>query len=379
VNTDILNAIRIDFDGDRVFAENFTAFYRFNNDSLVQAFEEYTPVNTGSFSISYPIIRTAFDRETEDDRSPVYDQFLSDRQTVAYRLANLNEDWVAAGAPTFVDSVSGLTYPLGYGPNSQEVLYYSFLGAYSGQGPEQVNISSPFPAFPWPNWRLTFSGLTNIDAIAKVFRSFNINSSYRSMLSLASWRTNVQYDPDNQFQFFPETNNLIIRYDVGIVSLIEAFNPLIGIDATLQNSLSIRAEYKRSRNLAMSFVNNQLTEIRGSEIVFGLGFRVKNLKISIGSLDGSGKNSSYRSDLNVKVDFGFRDNKTTLRRIDEDNNQISAGSVQYTLNVAADYMLSRSLQLRFYLNWTSNTPYISSQFPNSTTNGGFSLRFNLAQ
>jgi cell surface protein SprA len=199
------------------------------------------------------------------------------------------------------------------------------------------------------------------------------------MLSLASWRTNVNFDPENPYQFYEATNNLIQQYDVGIVSLIEAFNPLVGLDVTFHNSLTMRAEYKKSRNLAMSFVNNQMTELIGSEVVLGLGYRVKNLKFTIGAMDGSGKSSSYRSDLNLKLDFGIRDNKTTLRRIDEDNSQVSAGSVQYTLNFAADYMLSQSLQIRFYYNWTSNNPYVSSQFPNSTTNGGFSLRFNLAQ
>jgi cell surface protein SprA len=198
------------------------------------------------------------------------------------------------------------------------------------------------------------------------------------MLSLSSWRTNVNFDPDS-IQLYETTNNLIQQYDVGVVSLIESFNPLIGLDMTLQNSLSIRAEYKKTRNLAVSFVNNQMTEVAGSEVVVGLGFRVKNLKFSVGSFDGKGKNKSYRSDMNLKLDFGIRDNITTLRRIDENNSQVSAGSRQYTLNLSADYMLSQSLQIRAYYNWTSSNPYVSSQFPTSTTSAGFSVRFNLAQ
>jgi len=127
-------------------------------------------------------------------------------------------------------------------------------------------------------------------------------------------------------------------------------------------------------------VNNQMTEVVADDIILGFGFRLKNLKFSIGSLSGKkSKSTSYSSDLNFKLDFGIRDSKTTLRRIDEDNNQISAGSRQYNLNFSADYMLSQSLQIRLYLNWTSNNPYVSSQFPNSTTNGGITLRFNLAQ
>ena len=128
----------------------------------------------------------------------------------------------------------------------------------------------------------------------------------------------------------------------------------------------------------MSFVNNQLTEIIGNELVLGFGFRVKGLKFQMASFSGKAS-SRVGSDLNLKLDFGMRDNKTTLRRIDENNNQISAGSMQYTLNFAADYMLSQSLQLRAYYNWTSNNPYVSNQFPNATTSAGFTLRFNLAQ
>jgi cell surface protein SprA len=189
----------------------------------------------------------------------------------------------------------------------------------------------------------------------------------------------VNYDPDNPDQTFENSPNYITKYDVGIVSLTEQFSPLVGIDVTFQNSLSARIEYKKLRNLTLSYVNNQLTEVVGNEILFGFGFRLKSLKLTIGSVSGGGKKSSFSSDMNFKLDVGIRDNKTTLRRIDQENNQISAGSRQFNLNFSSDYMLSKSLQLKFYLNWTSSNPYISSQFPNSTVQGGFSLRFNLAQ
>ncbi len=376
VDTDILNAIRINFDGDRVFAESFTSFYRFDQTDSI--FREYTPVYSGNFSISYSIIRTSFEKQDEAGDSPIFNQFLADRQEVAFRLAEDNPAWIDAGKPEFTDTVSGQIYPVGYGPTSQEVLYFSFLGAYSGQGAGTIKIESPFPKIPFPNWRLTFNGLTNIGFIGRAFKTFNITNGYRSMLSLSAWRTNVNYDPDS-ILLYEATNNLVQQYDVGIVSLIEVWSPLFGLDLTMNNGLSFRFEYKKARNIAVSFVNNQLTEVKSNDVIIGAGYRIKNLKFSIGSLDGKPKNASYRSDLNIKVDFGIRDNITTLRRIDENNSQISAGSKQFTLNIAADYMLSRSLQLRFYYNWTSNNPYVSSQFPNSTTAGGFSLRFNLAQ
>jgi len=376
LNTDILGAIRIDFDGTRIYAENYTAYYRY--DPSGDTFATFSPINRGTFSMSYSMIRTSFEKRDSAGASTTYNTFLSDRTTIAERLARENPNWLE-NQEYYVDSLTGDTYPLGYGPNSQSVLYYSMLAAYSGQSATNITINkSPFPKIPLPNWRITFNGLTNIKAIAKAFRSINITSGYRSMLTINSWETNVNYDPFNQGEFLANSPNYLTEYNVGVVSLMEQFSPLIGIDITMHNSLSIRTEYKKSRSLTMSYINNQMTEIVGSEVVVGLGYRIKNISFSMSSINGGGK-TNFNSDLNLRLDFGMRDNVTVLRRIDELNNQISAGSMQYTLNFSADYMLSQSLQLRAYYNWTSNNPYVSSQFPNATTNGGFSLRFNLAQ
>jgi len=375
VNADILNAIRIDFDGDRVYAESFSAYFRYDTTAGIEDFVEYTPVYGGNFSISYSMIRTSFDKR-EDDQSETFSRFLSNRVVVADRLAQSNPQW---SGEYYYDTIAGDYYPVGYGSNSQEVLYFSYLSAYSGQDATSIYIGSPFPKFPFPNWKITFAGLTNIKGIAKAFRTINITSGYRSMMSIATWRTNVNFDPENPGTTFENSPNFVTKYDVGVISMIETFNPLIGLDFTMQNSLTFRTEYKKGRNLSMSFVNNQLTEVINDELVVGMGLRIKGLKWQVASLSGKAKSNTYTSDLNLKLDFGIRDTKTTLRRIDEVNNQISAGSRQYTLNFSADYMLSQSLQLRAYVNWTSNNPYVSSQFPNSTTNGGFSLRFNLAQ
>ena len=376
INTEFLGIFKIDFNGDRVEASSFQTYYRY--DPSIDDFNEFSPVQSGNYSISYSMIRTSFQKADTSNISPVFEQFKDNRFTVADRLAHENPKWMES--PEYVyDSLAGRDFPKGYGSNSQEVLYYAFLSAYSGQNSQSVAISNPFPQIPIPNWRLSFNGLTKIEAISKVFRSFNINHGYRSMLSIASWQTNVLYDEANPDVTYENSSNYVTKYDVGVVSMTEQFNPLIGVDFTMKNSFNARVEYKKNRNITMSFVNNQMTEIVGSEIVIGMGYRWKGLKFSVGSLSGKSSSKSFNSDLNLKLDFGIRDNKTTLRRIDENNNQVSAGSKQYTLNFSADYMLSQSLQFRAYFNWTSNNPYVSAQFPNATTNGGFTLRFNLAQ
>ena len=378
INTNFLNLFKIDFDGDRVYASAFQAYYRNTNTLEDPIFEEFTPMESGNFSISYSIIKTSFDVVDGDEISPVFEQMKDNRFEIAERLANENPVWMED--PTYIyDSIAKMDFPRGYGSNSQSVLYYSFLSAYSGQNSGTIEISSPFPSLPLPNWRLSFTGLTQIGAVGRVFRSFNINHGYRSMLSISSWQTNVLYDPNNPGVTYENSPNYVTKHDVKVVSVMEQYSPLIGVDFTMNNSFNARVEYKKSRSLSLSFVNNQMTEIVGNEIVVGVGYRWKGIKFSVGSLSGKSSNKNFNSDLNLKLDFGIRDNKTTLRRIDEDNNQISAGSKIYTLNFSADYMLSQSLQFRAYYNWTSNNPYVSAQFPNATTNGGFTLRFNLAQ
>jgi len=373
VNASILNAIKIDIDGNRVFAKNYTSFYRFDPSS--SNFVNFSPQEAGNFSISFPFIRTAFEKTNTENYSAAFEQFKVNRLPIANRLARDNPAW--SGQYVY-DSITKQNFPQGYGPGQQQVMYYAFLTAYSGQSVNGYGITNPFPEFPLPNWRITFSGLTNIKAVAKIFRSLNISHGYSSVMSINSWKSNLIYDPSNLAKSFDNSTNYINQYDLGVVSFMEQFSPLLGIDVTMKNSLGAKLAYKKSRNIVMSFVNNQLTEIIGKEIVIGFSYRIKGLKFSIKNFSGA-RPKKYNTDLNLKLDVGIRDNKTVLRRIEEGNDQISAGTRQYTVNFSADYMLSQSLQLRAYFNMNNNNPYISSQLPNSTTSGGLTLRFNLAQ
>ncbi|GMT45831.1 MAG: cell surface protein SprA [bacterium] len=373
VNTNILNLIKIDLDGDRVFSKNYTSYYRFN--PAVNDFVNYSPLEAGNFSITYPFIATSFEKNNVNNISATFVKFKANRKEIADRLAKDNPAW--SGQYVY-DSIAGDYFPLGYSSNQQQVMYYSFLAAYSDKDAGKISITKPFPTFPLPDWRITFSGLTNIKAIGEIFRGFNISHGYRSLLSINAWKTNIIYDPNNPGKTFDNSNNFINQYDIGVVSFFEQYSPLIGIDFTMKNSFGGKLEYKKSRNVVMSFVNNQLTEIDSKEIVIGLSYRIRGLKFSVGNFMGR-RSKKYNTDLNLKLDVGIRDNKTILRRIDESTNQISAGSKQFTLNFSANYMLSQSLQFRAYFNMNKIAPYISSQLANATTSGGFTLRFNLAQ
>jgi cell surface protein SprA len=141
----------------------------------------------------------------------------------------------------------------------------------------------------------------------------------------------------------------------------------------------LNLEIKRSRNLSLSFVNNQLTEVVSQEYVVGFGYRIKGVKMKFLSAGGGNSKQQVNSDLNLKADFSLRDNRTILRRIDQNIDQVSSGQKVFSLNLSADYMLSQRMTMRFYYDQVINNPYMANQYRNSSTNGGISLRFTLAQ
>ena len=145
LSAEVMGALRIDIDGDRIYASNYRSYYRNTSaDFENPVFEEFTPTEGGNFSVSYSIINTAFNSSNGKEISEVFNTFLETRQQIAYRLAENNPNW--SGAEVY-DTLAGATFPKGYTSTSQEVLYYSFLTAYTGKSAASTNIKSPFYRF----------------------------------------------------------------------------------------------------------------------------------------------------------------------------------------------------------------------------------------
>jgi cell surface protein SprA len=238
-----------------------------------------------------------------------------------------------------------------------------------------------FPKIPLPNWRVTYSGLSKIEFLARYLQKITLSHAYRSTYSISAFRTNLTYVgvdgyPSTTQQF---SSDYIPEYDFGQISISEQFSPLFGIDMTWQNSLFTKVEYKKSRNLNLSFANNQVTQVSSNELVVGLGYRIKSVGFNVKALGGGGKTTRLESDVDIKVDFSVRNNKTILRRIDEDITQVSAGQKIISINTSIDYMLNQNLSIRFFFDKIINNPFVSNQYRNATTNGGISLRFSLSQ
>ncbi len=360
---------KIELTADRSYSLNYTEFFKANADG---EFNSFSPQEAGSFSMSFFTWATAWVKDNDKDQNPTFEKLKENRRQVAYRLANQNPNWNG----NVIDSTG---FPEGYGPTQQDVLLYSFLSAYSGKDAGNYTLKS-MPKIPMLNWRVTYNGLSRIEPFKKYLRNLTITHGYRSTYSIGSFQTNVLYkEAGGAPSEVNENDNFIPEHQINQVSIIEQFSPLITFDMTWVNSLMTKFEIKKTRNLSMSFTNNQLTEVTSNEFVIGVGYRFKDVKFNIRSMGGSGSRQSVSSDLNVRTDFSIRSNKTVLRRIDEDINQVSTGQKVITINFSADYMVNQRLNVRLFFDKTINNPYVSSQYRNSTTNGGVSLRFTLAQ
>lgn len=367
-NLEPFRNLKVEVNADRNYSRTYQAYYKADASGNFPA-EPTSPMERGTFSMSYLIWPTAFQKDNSDEISPVFEKMLDARIIVAERLAADNPNSVG---------LDSLGFPNGYGPTQPQVLMGAFLATYAGKDPHTMNLTA-FPKIPLPNWRITYNASQGIKFLRKYFQSFNISHAYRSNYSVGGFLSDVKYKEEGGFPAaVDDARNIIPANRMDVVAITEQFGPFLGIEATMKNSMMVRLDYKKSRNLSLSFVNNQLTEVRSNEFSTGLGYRFKNVKFTVRSVS-TGKKTPLKSDLNVKADISVRDNKTVLRRIEQRDNQVSTGTRQISINTSADYMVGPKLNIRLFYEQTISKPHVSTQIPTSTTNAGVSLRFTLSQ
>ena len=313
---------------------------------------ETTPVfETGNFSSSHSMLSTAF---TNGDA--LFQKMKSYRSIISDRLA------IETGAP--ID---------GFGRNSQQVLLPAFMAAYSGKSPEKVNTGL-FRNIPIPNWTLRYNGLMKMKWFKKNFSTFVLSHGYRSSYTISSFTNNLQYDNATAYTEKNIAGNYESQRLIASATLVDEFSPLLKVDMKMKNSLSLRGEIKRDRTLTMNFNNSTITDIAGTEYIFGFGYVFKDVKMNTRF---TGKKTTLKGDINLRADVSLRDNLTQIRYVDEDNDQISGGQELFSIKFTADYQLNSSLTASFYYNHQTSKYAISTTFPRQAINGGFNIVYNL--
>src|SRR5690606_39379689 len=116
---------------------------------------------------------------------------------------------------------------------------------------------------PLPNWNITYSGLTNIPMISRIFNSFEISHSYLSSYTVNGIQSNPNHFADPMGRDL--NNNFYSDNIYGSVNMIESFSPLIGVDMTFRNNFQMRAQYNRDRMLTMS-IDRKSTRLNSSHV-----------------------------------------------------------------------------------------------------------------
>lgn len=383
-----INGFRIDVTANKIYTNNITEYYvadstgNFKDNSF-----DRNRMETGNFNMSYFSWNTAFIKrgKKDDYSSRIFDDFLEYRKVIADRLASRRAE-NSDGSPYQYDPshLDQYGFPDGYGQTAQEVLIPAFLAAYAGKTSESVSLN-PIPEIPMPNWRITYDGLAKIKLVKRYVKTASLSHAFRSTYTVNSFSSNMYYEDidDDGFNWVREsltenqdTTNFLSKYDINGVSINEQLSPLIGLDLTWNNSLITKIEIKKTRNINLSFSNNQITEVTGDELIIGSGYRFNKVPITFKSL--SGTKTKFESDLNVRADLSIRKNLTIIRKITENYWDLTAGQTIITLKLSADYVLSERFNVRLFFDKIVNRPHTSIVNPTSNTNFGISVRFTLA-
>ena len=287
---------------------------------------------------------------------------------------------------------------------SSDVMIPAFLKAYTSMGGNSLSV---FPALSrmLPNWTIRYSGLGRLPWFNEHFKSVNINHSYKSVFAVGSYNsysTFREYMNGLGFVSDATTGNPSpsSMFNISQVSINESFSPLLGMDVTFNNNMTVKAEYRQTRVLNLSMTSVQLNEALSKDWVIGMGYRINNFdvfgwgaKASRSKSKGGNKNAANKNasttktvqngtnhDLNLRLDFSFRKQAAIVRDIASMVSSASSGNNALKLSFSADYTFSKLLTMSFYYDRQTNTPLLSSSsYPTTTQDFGLSIKFSLTR
>jgi cell surface protein SprA len=371
----------IDLKLEKTFTKEYSEFHKDTSTTGKGYRTHNNPLSAGGFSISYVALRTFFDKHDPNMISKQFENFQKYRITISEKVAGLNRYWL--------NQYDEEGYAKGYGKYAQDVLIPSFIAAYTGKEPGKVNLlnqnnssirSNPFSGMlPMPNWNLLYNGLAAIPGISNVFSNISLTHGYNGNLSMNSFSSSLLYVDSSRYgapSFLdPVSKNYVPYFLIPNVTISERMEPLIGLNVTTVSQWSIRFEYKKSRILALSLVDYQLSENNSTEWVIGTSFRKRGLKLPF-NIPGL-NNNKLANDLTFRLDVAVRDVFNTNSRLDQSNAYGTGGQKEITLQPSVDYVLNSKINLKFFFDQRRATPYISSAPPITNTRAGVNIRIAL--
>ncbi|MEJ7673611.1 MAG: cell surface protein SprA [Chitinophagaceae bacterium] len=375
--------LTIDVNLDKTFNKNYSELFK-DTTGTGNNFAHLSPYAGGGFNVSYIAFKTLFGEFDPNQVSETFIKFEDYRRILSARLGKANP---------YSQAQNPDGYYLGYGRYAIDVLVPSFIAAYTGQDPEKVSLirqdnprlkSNPFRGImPKPNWRVSYNGLSRVAGLDKIFTNFSLTHAYNATLGMNSFTSALFYQDVSRFGYpsFIDTisRNFIPYYLVPNITIQEQFAPLIGIDFSLVNQFTGKFEYIKQRQLSMSLIDFQLSEVRSTEFTIGAGYRKRGLKLPFKIPFSKKDTKQLDNEISFRFDFKIRDNVTANSRLDQQSAFATAGSREITFSPTIDYYISNRINVKLYFDQRRVNPYISSAAPTVNTRAGMQVRISLAQ
>ncbi len=332
---------------------------------------------------------------------------------------------------------TGSTYPQGTGMNgtfnpqngtvdkySADVMIPAFMAAYTGGNASSRSLDI-FPALTkmLPNWSINYQGLSTLPWIRDHFKSVTLTHAYKSIYAIGSYNSYSSWieamGSGGELGYTMNTTSGIYTpssmYDISSVSINETFSPLIGLNMTFQNNMTLKVEYKTTRVLALSMTSAQINETGSKDFVLGWGYKIDDFRL--GSIFGSKKaseraarnsksstaknrnatdrenaqkqtqtqsstksKSNFAHDLNLRFDFSLRNQDAIKRDLQTSLCEATSGNIAIKTSTRIDYTMSRYVTLSLYYDRQRAKPLLSSSsYPTITQDFGMTMKFSLTR
>jgi cell surface protein SprA len=378
----------IDVNVDKTFSKGYSETFK-DTTGTGNDFAHLSPYLQGNFNVSYIAFKTLFQKYNPNQVSNTFLKFQDYRMILSNRLGVLNTYNKLSGYPVTADG-----YALGYGKYAADVLIPAFIAAYTGQSPESVALikdnnsspkSDPFSAIlPKPNWRITYNGLSRVSGMDKIFTNFTLTHAYNASLGMNDFTSSLNYQDVSKYGYpsFIDTtagnNNYIPFFLVPNLTIQEQFAPLIGVDMTFTNQLSLKFDYTKQRQLSLSLVDYQLSEARSTQYTFGGGFRKKGMRLPFRVPFSKKDTKTLDNEFNISLDFRLTNNVTSNSQLDQGSAFATGGSKEITISPTISYYINNRINVKLYFDQRRVYPYISSSPPTVNTRAGVQVRISLS-
>jgi cell surface protein SprA len=386
------------------------------NKSIQYMYQGNPTVQSGSFSMTTISLRTAF-RGSGNARNGYRNKTFTDFQrNLDIMQQRVEQQYIGTQYPQGV-GFQGQFNPANGTVNkySADVMIPAFLAAYTGSD-AKTSALDIFPAMSkmLPNWNVTYKGLSNLPWVRDNFKSVNLTHGYKSVYnvgayqSYSSWVESMGSGGAMGYALNTTTGTFMpsSMFDISTVSLNESFSPLIGLNMTFMNNMTLKMEYKTTRVSTLSVTSAQINETGSNDMVIGWGYKINDFRLS--SIFGSGKasakakkrapnskrrdgeakepevastsKSNFAHDLNLRFDFSLRNQSAIRRDLQTSLSEATSGSKAFKTSAAVEYTVSRMVSLSLYYDRQRSEPLLSSSsYPTVTQDFGMSMKFSLTR